>query len=338
MSGQPPHRMERHRIAFDRSMALAPAICPGDRQLDLLVTGGDAHLVGQAADGGGRDAGDTFGPFRGVGLHPLFEQLEGRYRCGAIGQLEVTQQGRIGPFGVVGDSLLGQAVPPVEVCRAQRIHNVAVGFAQHHAEIIAGRILVDELPRVGISGKEFPVVQPQPDQFMTVSDLTRAAIVVSDNTAANLLLSKLGGPSVVTEFARSCGDAITRLDRNEPTLNDNESGDLRDTTSPRAMATLMNKVLCGNRLSSTSRDLLLQWLRDCDTGHDRLRAKLPKDWLVGDKTGTGGHGAVNDVAIAIPPGRSPILIAAFLSEGKADRSALVAAHASISRLVADHFA
>ena len=174
--------------------------------------------------------------------------------------------------------------------------------------------------------------------FMTVSDLTRAAIVVSDNTAANLLLSKLGGPSVVTEFARSCGDAITRLDRNEPTLNDNESGDLRDTTSPRAMATLMNKVLCGNRLSSTSRDLLLQWLRDCDTGHDRLRAKLPKDWLVGDKTGTGGPGAVNDVAIAIPPGRSPILIAAFLSEGKADRSALVAAHASISRLVADHFA
>jgi beta-lactamase class A len=162
--------------------------------------------------------------------------------------------------------------------------------------------------------------------------------VVSDNTAANLLLSKLGGPSVVTEFARSCSDAVTRLDRNEPTLNDNEAGDLRDTTSPRAMATLMNKVLCGNRLSSASCDLLLQWLRDCETGHDRLRAKLPKDWWVGDKTGTGEHGAVNDVAIAIPPGRSPILIAAFLSEGKADRPALVAAHASISRLVAEHFA
>jgi beta-lactamase class A len=174
--------------------------------------------------------------------------------------------------------------------------------------------------------------------FMTVGDLTRAAIVVSDNTAANLLLSKLGGPSVVTEFARSCGDTVTRLDRNEPTLNDNEAGDLRDTTSPRAMTTLMRKVLCGNRLSSTSRDLLLQWLRDCETGHDRLRAKLPKDWLVGDKTGTGGHGAVNDVAIAIPPGRSPILIAAFLSEGRAERPVLAAAHASISRLVAHHFA
>jgi beta-lactamase class A len=173
--------------------------------------------------------------------------------------------------------------------------------------------------------------------FMTVRDLIRAAIVVSDNTAANLLLSKLGGPSVITKFARSCGDAVTRLDRNEPTLNSNEIGDLRDTTSPRAMATLMREILCRNRLSSEPRDLLLQWLRDCETGHDRLRAGLPKDWIVGDKTGTGEHGAVNDVAIAIPPGRSPILISAFISEAKADIPALVAAHASISSLVAHHF-
>jgi len=173
--------------------------------------------------------------------------------------------------------------------------------------------------------------------FMTVRDLIRAAMVVSDNTAANLLLSKLGGPSVITKFARSCGDAVTRLDRNEPALNSNEPGDLRDTTSPQAMATLMREVLCRNRLSSKSRDQLIQWLRDCETGRDRLRANLPKDWIVGDKTGTGDHGAVNDVAIAIPPGRSPILIAAFLSEGKADRPALIAAHASIGSLVAHHF-
>ena len=173
---------------------------------------------------------------------------------------------------------------------------------------------------------------------MTVRDLIRAAIVVSDNTAANLLLSKLGGPSVVTEFARSCGDAVTRLDRNEPTLNNNEPGDVRDTTSPRAMAALMREILCRNRLSSESRDLLMQWLRDCETGHDRLRAGLPKDWIVGDKTGTGEHGAVNDLAIAIPPGRSPKLIAAFLSEGKADHRALITAHTNISRLVVQHFA
>lgn len=174
--------------------------------------------------------------------------------------------------------------------------------------------------------------------FMTVGDLTRAAVVVSDNTAANLLLSRLGGPSAVTEFARSCGDAVTRLDRNEPALNDNVAGDLRDTTSPRAMASLMEKVLCGDRLLPRSRELLLQWLRDCETGRDRLRATLPKSWAVGDKTGSGGHGAVNDVAIAFPPGRAPLLIAAYLSEGSADYPALVAAHARIGRLVAHYFA
>jgi beta-lactamase class A len=87
-----------------------------------------------------------------------------------------------------------------------------------------------------------------------------------------------------------------------------------------------------------SRNLLFQWLRDCETGNDRLRAGLPKNWVVGDKTGTGSNGAANDVAIVTPPNRSPILVAAYLSEGKVDTSALNAAHADIGRLVAHHFA
>jgi beta-lactamase class A len=120
-------------------------------------------------------------------------------------------------------------------------------------------------------------------------------------------------------------------------LNSNEAGDLRDTTSPQAMANLMRTVLCGNVLSSQSRDLLLQWMRDCETGHDLLRAGLPENWVVGDKTGSGQNGAINDVAIVTPPGRSPILVAAFLSEGQADTPVLRAAHADIGRLVARHF-
>jgi beta-lactamase class A len=182
-----------------------------------------------------------------------------------------------------------------------------------------------------------PVTSKHLADGMTVGDLARAAIVVSDNTAANLLLSKLGGPSAVTEFARSCGDAVTRLDRNEPVLNSNEAGDLRDTTSPQAMATLMRTVLCGNLLSSQSRDLLLQWMRDCETGHDLLRTGFPENWAVGDKTGSGQNGAINDVAIVTPPNRSPILVAAFLSEGQANTPVLRAAHVDIGRLVVRHF-
>ena len=258
----------------------------------------------------------------------------------SIADIEAKVGGRVGVFAVDTGSGKVVAHRPDErfaMCSTFKWVLAATVLAQVERNMLSlgDRVLYGQADLLAYA----PVTSKHAAEgFMTVSDLTRAAIVVSDNTAANLLLSKLGGPSAVTEFARSCGDAVTRLDRNEPTLNDNEAGDLRDTTSPRAMATLMRKVLCGNRLSSTSRDLLLQWLRDCETGYDRLRAKLPKDWLVGDKTGTGERGAVNDVAIAIPPGRSPILIAAFLSEGKADRPALVAAHASISRLVAQHFA
>ncbi len=257
----------------------------------------------------------------------------------SIADIEAKIGGRVGVFAVdtgSGKVLVHRPDERFAMCSTFKwvLAATVLAHVERNLLSLSGRVLYGQADLLAYA----PVTSKHVTEgFMTVSDLTRAAIVVSDNTAANLLLSKLGGPSVVTEFARSCGDAVTRLDRNEPTLNDNEAGDLRDTTSPRAMATLMSNVLCGNRLSSTSCDLLLQWLRDCETGYYRLRAKLPKDWLVGDKTGTGEHGAVNDVAITIPPGRSPILIAAFLSEGRADRPALVAAHASISRLVAHHF-
>ncbi len=167
---------------------------------------------------------------------------------------------------------------------------------------------------------------------MSVASLAEATVTVSDNTAANLLLPRVGGPSGLTEFARSLGDSVTRLDRNEPALNSNDPADPRDTTSPRAMVTLMQRLLCGDALSSSSRDRLLGWLRACETGRDRLRAGLPQNWLVGDKTGTGQRGAVNDVAIAVPPGGAPILIAVYLSEGNPALAA--ATHTEVGRLVA----
>ncbi len=168
--------------------------------------------------------------------------------------------------------------------------------------------------------------------YMKVEDLARAAVVVSDNTAANLLLDKLGGPQGLTQFARSLGDPTTRLDRNEPSSSGNEAGDVRDTTSPRAMVLLMNRILCGEALSPSSQQRLLGWMQASETGKARLRAGLPPHWAVGDKTGTGEHGACNDVAIAKPPGRAPVLIAAYLSEGHAPLEQLEAAHADIARI------
>lgn len=172
------------------------------------------------------------------------------------------------------------------------------------------------------------------DGAMTVDALAEAAVTVSDNTAANLLLAKVDGPAGLTRFSRSFGDTVTRLDRDEPTLNDNTPGDPRDKTSPRAMATLMRRLLLDDGLSAASRERLLGWLRACETGKDRLRAGLPVGWTVADKTGTGQRGSVNDVAIAWPPDRPPVVIAAYLSDSEAELDMLARAHAEIGRLVA----
>jgi beta-lactamase class A len=168
--------------------------------------------------------------------------------------------------------------------------------------------------------------------MMTIEALAKAAITNSDNTAANLLLTKVGGPAGLTLFIRHAGDAVTRLDRNEPTLNENVRSDLRDTTSPRAMANLIRLTLCGDLLSRGSRGQLVAWMDACETGTERLRAGIPAQWSVGDKTGTGQNGAVNDVAFVVPPGRAPILIAAYLSDSASSLAVLNSAHAEISRL------
>ena len=181
-----------------------------------------------------------------------------------------------------------------------------------------------------------PVAKKHVDRgWLTVSALCNATVTLSDNTAANLLLHRLGGPSELTAFLRQCGDNVTRLDRNEPDLNTNLPGDERDTTTPRAMAGTMNRILLGDDiLSADSRARLTGWLKKSSTGLERLRAGLPGEWIAGDKTGTGVNGAANDVAIAWPPNRQPILIAAYLSESDATPDDLNTAHADIARAVA----
>lgn len=163
---------------------------------------------------------------------------------------------------------------------------------------------------------------------MTVEELCDAAITVSDNTAGNLLLASIGGPAGLTAFARSLADPVTRLDRIEPELNEAAPGDPRDTTTPRAMASDLRALVFGSALSSSSRDRLVAWLKRNSTGDRRLRAGLPAPWTVGDKTGTGRRGTMNDVAIVWPSGRPPFLVAAYLTgstEAGEDRDAALAA-------------
>ena len=172
---------------------------------------------------------------------------------------------------------------------------------------------------------------------MTLADLCAAAIDWSDNTAGNLILESIGGPAGFTEFARSLGDPVTRLDRNEPTLNESLPGDPRDTTSPRAMAGAMQKVLAGDALSGASRSQLQTWLIGDKVGDKRLRAGLPPSWRIGDKTGTGDRGSTNAVAIIWPPGRAPLIATVYYTGSSASVDARNAVHKEIGALIAETF-
>jgi beta-lactamase class A len=149
--------------------------------------------------------------------------------------------------------------------------------------------------------------------FMTVDELCRAAVTLSDNTAANLLLASIGGPSALTAFLRNIGDPTTRLDRNEPMLNTALANDPRDTTTPEAIVAALQRLALGSVLQPSSRDRLTDWLQGCTTGSHRIRAAIPSGWQAGDKTGTGDHGTAGDVAILWPPNGKPILLAVYVT-------------------------
>jgi beta-lactamase class A len=190
-----------------------------------------------------------------------------------------------------------------------------------------------------------PVLAEQPrGGTLTVAQLCAAAIERSDNGAANLLLKTVGGPAGVTAFVRRLGDAVTRLDRTEPALNEATPGDVRDTTTPEAMANLLARLVRTPVLSAPSKAALFGWMRGAQTGLTRIRAGVPAGWTVGDKTGTTNSGG-NDIAILWPPAsgaraprdRAPIVLAVYFAEvhgTDADRDAAIA---DIARSVVRRF-
>nr|WP_254911505.1 SGM family class A beta-lactamase [Sphingomonas sp. CDS-1] len=168
---------------------------------------------------------------------------------------------------------------------------------------------------------------------MSMEELAAAAVEVSDNSAANLLLPMIGGPEGLTMFIRAHGDTVTRLDRTEPTLNENVEGDERDTTSPAAMAGLMGRLIFRD-LKTESAGKLRGWLNASTTGANRIKAGLPKDWTAGSKTGSCGT-AYNDVALVKSPAGEEYILAIYLDRPTVDAKAAEAAIAETARAALD---
>lgn len=163
-----------------------------------------------------------------------------------------------------------------------------------------------------------PVTSKNVATGMRVRDLVAAALQQSDNTAQDLVLARLGGPDAVEEALRDLGDGTTNVDRDEPALNSATPGDPRDTTTPEAIARDLQGFVLGDVLPPARRQLLTDLMLGNTTGGPYVRAGVPAGWQVADKTGNGGYGTRNDVAVAYPPGGSPVVIALLSDRGSED--------------------
>ena len=179
-----------------------------------------------------------------------------------------------------------------------------------------------------------PVTENYVGTGLSVRGLCDAAMTLSDNTAANLLLASFGGPSALTAFMRSQGDNVTRLDRTEPALNEAAPGDPRDSTTPVAMLEALRNTVLGATLERASRAQLTAWLVENKTGEKRLKGGAPEGWMAGDKTGAGGNNTANDIAVFWPPGRAPIIVTAYYTGSRASGSERDAVLGEVGRLAA----
>ena len=180
-----------------------------------------------------------------------------------------------------------------------------------------------------------PKTETMIGQTMTLGEICEAALTLSDNVAGNKILETVGGPEALTEWARSIGDETFRLDRWETELNEATPGDERDTTTPAAMAETLRKLTSGDVLSDAGKAHLLTWMTANQTGDAKLRAGLPDDWSVGDKTGGGAYGTMADVAILERPDGSTISVAVYMTETEASFDDRNAGIAEIGKAIAE---
>ena len=242
------------------------------------------------------------------------------WRIARLRKLEETARGRLGVY--ILDPATGTGVG----WRANERFAHCSSFKLSLAAMLLrgadeGRVDLSEVlhwePRdmLGVS----PVTEANISTGLSVEALARATLVTSDNTAANVLMRRFGGPAALTAFWRTLGDQVSRMDRYEPELNDRPAGSDLDTTTPVAIARTTAALVTGTALSTPRRATLRAWMNEVRTGSQRIRAGFPQGWQSGDKTGT-GIGKVRhtyvDIAYGAPAGRASIIVTAYFEPAR----------------------
>ncbi|PFO74682.1 class A beta-lactamase [Bacillus cereus] len=200
-------------------------------------------------------------------------------------------------------------------------------YASNHKALAVGALLqkksIEDLDqKIKYTSKDLvnynPITEKYVDTGMTLKELADASIRYSDNTAQNLILKQLGGPSEFKKSLREIGDSVTNPERFEPKLNEVQPGDTRDTSTPMALATSLQTYALSDILPIEKRNFLIDLMKRNTTGDNLIRAGVPEEWEVADKTGSGSYGTRNDIAIIWPPNKKPIVLAVLSNHAKED--------------------
>jgi beta-lactamase class A len=225
------------------------------------------------------------------------------------------------------------------------------------------------------SGDITPLFDP-PGVTLSMKNLANMMMMISDNSAADICLAKAGAANVTARL-RSLGIDGIRVDRPCQELildyqgrdtaalkdlarddlreamrraplppatverrfaaDDRVAADPRDTATPNAMVTLLEKIWRGEAVERAASDAMLDLLKRCRTGENRLRGLLPSSTAVAHKTGTLG-GVVNDVGIVYLPGDAGhVAIAVMSKRTRASVEDVERTIAHIARYAYDYF-
>jgi beta-lactamase class A len=180
---------------------------------------------------------------------------------------------------------------------------------------------------------------PQAEVDVPLRELLRLAIVESDNTAADMVLRTIGGPSVVDEYIRTIGVSGFHLQDDEHGLHRDVKIQYRNWFEPAGAVQLLRRLSDNSPLTPEHSALLFGWMKECTTGAHRIKGQLPAGTVVMHKTGSAaGKGmayATNDIGlITLPDGRQ-LAIAVFITDSKANETARESIIARIARAAYD---
>ena len=310
-------------------------------------------------------------PAFGQGSDPNLRRLESE-----IGRLSTISGGRVG-VGIIhletGRELFVNGAEPFPMASTFKVP-IAVELL---TRVQAGTVRLDSMITVRPSDLHpgsgtLTGLFNDPGVSLSVHNLLELMLLISDNSATDMVLKVAGGASAVN--ARLAALGITGISVDRPTIQliadiagvtlGPESGwsiaafdslrrlvvpsqatrqafyrDRRDTATPEGMARLLAKISRGEALGPERTAQLLDIMLRCETGAMRLKGILPPDVPVRHKTGSLGIGVANDVGIIdLPDGGGRLVVAVFVKESTRDVAAQERAIAQIARAAYDYFA